>query len=124
VSTSTKTVKKVMAAKQPFMRFYYSAALRAKTDAVLATLASEPGLDGHGEALADLVHELIEAGMDYYFIKALKEAEMGFVAEQSARLGMSGAVKLLSSVCRKFITRMNGDQLLLVATHIKGLTTE
>ena len=44
----------------------------------------------HGEAIADLVTHLIEAGMDYYFLKPLKQAEVGFVAEQSARLGISG----------------------------------
>ena len=59
--------------------------------------------------------------MDYYFLKPLKQAEVGFLAEQSARLGMSGAVKLVSSVSRKFIIRMDHAQLLVVATHIRSL---
>ena len=72
--------------------------------------------------MADLVQELIEAGMDYYFLRALKMAQIGFVAEQSARLGMSGAVKLISSVSRKFIMHMDKQQLLIVASHIRALT--
>jgi hypothetical protein len=103
------------------MRFYHSKALRAKTHAVLAALEAAPDHPRHGDAMADLVTELIEAGMDYSFMRALKQAQVGFVAEQSARIGMSGAVKLISSVNRKFIVRMNKHQLLVVAQHIREL---
>ena len=109
------------AAAEPSMRFYHSRALREKTHAVLDALEAAPGHPRHGDALADLVTELIEAGMDYYFMRALKQAKVGFVTEQSARMGMSGAVKLISSVNRKFIVRMDKDQLLVVAQHIREL---
>lgn len=107
---------------EPSLRFYHSKELRNKTDAVLAALEAKPEHPSHGESMADLVNELIEAGMDYYFLRALKQAQVGFVAEQSARLGMSGAVKLISSVSKKFIVRMDKDQLLVVASHIRTLT--
>jgi hypothetical protein len=48
-------------------------------------------------------------------------AEVGFISEQSARLGMSGAVKLISSVSRKFIVRMDQAQIRVVAAHIRSL---
>jgi hypothetical protein len=89
---------------------------------VLAALEATPDLPKHREALAELVNDLIEAGMDYYFLRALKQADVGFVAEQSARLGMSGAVRLISSVSRKFIVHMAPPQLLVVAAHIRTLT--
>jgi hypothetical protein len=107
---------------EPSLRFHHSKELRAKTNAVLDALEAKPDHPKHGESLADLVNELIEAGMDYYFLQALKKAQVGFVTEQSARLGMSGAVKLISSVSRKFIVRMDKDQLLVVASHIRELT--
>jgi hypothetical protein len=110
------------AAVQPSMRFYHSEALREKTHAVLDALEAAPGHPRHGDALADLVAELIDAGMDYYFMRALKQAKVGFVTEQSARMGLSGAVKLMASVNRKFIVRMDQDQLLVVAQHIRALT--
>lgn len=105
----------------PSLRFYHSEELREKTDTVLSALESQPSHPHHGEAIADLVTHLIEAGMDYYFLKPLKQAEVGFVAEQSARIGISGAAKLVSSVSRKFIIRMDQTQLLVVATHIRSL---
>jgi hypothetical protein len=106
----------------PSLRFFHSKALRSKTLKVLTTIETKPAHDSHGEHLADLVTELIEAGMDYYFLRPLKTAEMGFVAEQSAKLGLAGAVKLISSVSRKFILRMNPEQLSVVAVHIRELT--
>lgn len=107
--------------EKPFLRFYHSSDLQARTHAVLSALEAAPELDGHGDALADLVAELTEAGMNDYYLRALKSAKVGFVAEQSARLAMSGAVKLISSVSRKFIVRMDSDQLLVVAEHIRKL---
>ncbi len=119
-SSPMSTVHKASA--EPSMRFYHSKALREKTHAVLESVEATPGHPRHGDALADLVTELIEAGMDYYFMRALKQAKVGFVTEQSARMGMSGAVKLISSVNRKFIVRMDKDQLLVVVRHIRELT--
>ena len=124
VPVSAKTAHgqaKATTSSRPSLRFYHSEMLREKTDTVLSALETQPGHRNHGEAIADLVTHLIEAGMDYYFLKPLKQAEVGFVAEQSARLGISGAAKLVSSVSRKFIIRMDQAQLLVVATHIRSL---
>ena len=112
---------KATAAQEPSLRFYHSKALRKRTDSVLGALEAAPEDSGHAEAVADLVAELVDAGMDYYFMVALKQAEVGFLKEQSARLGMTGAVTLINSVSRKFITRMDSAQLLVVATHIRSL---
>ena len=121
VPAKTPRKAKATTATGPSLRFYHSEVLREKTNTVLSALESQPGHPHHGEAIADLVTHLIEAGMDYYFLKPLKQAEVGFVAEQSARLGISGAVKLVSSVSRKFIIRMDQSQLLVVASHIRSL---
>ena len=116
---ANKALPKVSA--EPSLRFYHSRELRAKTIAVLDALEARPNHPKQGEAVADLVNALIEAGMEYYFLRALKKAQLGFVTEQSARLGISGAVKLISSVSRKFIVRMDQHQLLVVAQHIREL---
>ncbi len=119
--TSRPAKAKATTSTAPSLRFYHSEVLREKTNMVLSALETQPSQSHHGEAIADLVTHLIEAGMDYYFLKPLKQAEVGFVAEQSARLAISGAAKLVSSVSRKFIIRMDQAQLLVVATHIRSL---
>jgi hypothetical protein len=106
---------------EPSLRFHHSKELRARTHAVLAALEAAPDHAKHRAALADLVAELTEVGMDYYYIRALRVAQVGFVGEQSARLGVSGAAKLISSVSRKYIMRMDDAQLLIVARHIREL---
>ena len=123
--TPPKAKAKAKAAKavaaQPFLRFYHSAELRARTLAVLGALEEASDPEEHRDSLADLVVELAESGMDYYFLRALKLAKTGFLVEQSARLGMSGAVKLIGTVSRKFIGRMDSAQLLVVSGYIREL---
>lgn len=118
---STPKAKAKPASAEPFLRFHHSHELRARTLAVLTAMEEAEDAREHRDALADLVVELTESGMDYYFLRALKLAKAGFVAEQSARLGMSGAVKLIGSVSRKFIVRMDSAQLLVVSGHIRTL---
>ena len=119
---SPKATSKAKAkSAEPFLRFYHSDALRTKTLAVLEALEEDSDPENHRDTLADLVAELTESGMNYYYLRALKLAKTGFVVEQSARLGMSGAVKLITSVTRKFIVRMDSTQLLVVSRHIREL---
>jgi hypothetical protein len=89
--------------------------------AVLAAIEEADDPEEHRDALADLVADLTENGMDYYYLRALRLADTGYVAQQSARLGMSGAVKMISSVSRRFIMSMDKAQLLVVAAHIRSL---
>lgn len=110
-------------AEQPSIRFFHSTELKEKTDAVISELESNPDYPKHGDAMANLVADLIDAGMDYYFVKALKLAKIGFISEKSAMLGIASAVKLISSVSRKFIVRMDSNQLSVVATHIQSLAS-
>ena len=113
---------KTTASQEPSLRFFHSKAVGKRIDSVLGALEKAPEDSKHPEAVADLVAELVEAGMDYYFMVPLKQAQVGFVKEQSARLGLTGAITLINSVSRKFITRMDSAQLLVVAAHIRSLT--
>ena len=107
---------------EPSLRFYHSISLRDKTDSVLSALESKPEHPKHGNAIAGLVSELVDAGLEYYFLTPLKQAGIGFVAEKSAKLGISSASKLISSVSRKYIVRMDHSQLMVVSNHIQSLT--
>lgn len=120
ISPATRPTR-AAAAAQPSLRFHYPESLRAKTHAVIEALEAAPEHPGHAEAMAQVVSELVEVGMDYYFMRALRQVDVGFVAEQTARVGMSGAVTLVNSMSRKYIVRMGSAQLLVVARHIREL---
>jgi hypothetical protein len=106
---------------EPFLRFYHSKSLRAKTLAVLATLEKAKDSTRHRDALADVIVELTESGMEYYFLRPLKLAHAGFFTEQSANLGMAATTRVWASVIRNIIGRMDSPQLLFVCNYIRQL---
>ena len=125
VKAPAKPVQKPASAPStdlPSLRFQHSHALRQKTHAVLDALEAASSHRGHGEALADLVAELVVAGMEWYFLRPLQRAQVGFMAEQSAKLGLSGATKMINSASRGFILRMDHQQLRVVAAYIRELS--
>jgi hypothetical protein len=106
---------------KPFLRFYHSEALRKKTLSQLGVIEQAQDSAAHSAALADLVVELTNAGLDYYFMKQLKLAKPGFIVEKSANLGMAGAQQVMGSVIRQVIGRMDSTQLLSVCGSIRQL---
>jgi hypothetical protein len=109
------------ASSRPFLRFYHSDALRKKTLSVLGALEQARDATEHRDALADVVVELTAGGMDSYFMKPLKLAKPGFIVQQTANLGLSGAQQVMGSVIRKIIGSMDGPQLLSVCGSIRQL---
>ena len=105
-------------AGRPFLRFHHSAPLRKKTLSVVEALEQAENPGAHADALADLVVELTNAGLDAYFMQPLKLAKPGFVVEQSASLGMVGVQQVMGTVIRRVIGRMDSPQLLSVCGSI------
>ena len=116
-----RLVKNSLPSPQPFLRFYHSESLRAKTLAVLTALEKARDGSKHRDALADVVVQLTDCGMEYYFLRPLKLAKVGFFVQQSANLGMSATTGVLASVIRNIIGGMDGPQLLAVCSHIRQL---
>jgi hypothetical protein len=105
---------------EPFLRFYHSRALRAKTLSVLSSVEKAKDLQ-HRDELADIVVELTNSGMDYYFLRPLKIAKAGFFVEQSAKVGMAATTRVLASVICSIIGRMDKPQLLAVCGYVRHL---
>lgn len=118
---SPKLPAKSATTSKPFLRFYHSEALRKKTLTLLGTIEGARDATTHRDALSNLVIELTDSGMDYYFIRPLKLAKPGFLVEQSAKLGLAGVQQVMGSVVRKIIGRMDGPQLLSVCGSIRQL---
>lgn len=103
----------------PFLRFYCSPALAKKALSVISALERAPDATAHRAALADVIVELTNSGMDSYFMQPLKLAKTGFIVQQTADLGLSGALRVMGSVIRNIITRMDAPQLLSVSGSIR-----
>lgn len=105
----------------PFLRFYHSKALRTRTLSVLEALETEADPTSQRTELAEVVLALTEAGLDYYFVKAVVAAKVGFMAEKSTRFGVSSFLRVMGPVARRVIGGMNAQQLLTVSKHIRHL---
>jgi len=109
------------AAGLPYLRFYHSKALRTRTLSVLDTLETAEDATSQREALAEVVLELTETGLDYYFVKPVQAAKGGVLAEQTTKLGIGGILRLMAPVARRVIGGMNSVQLRSVTAHIRHL---
>ena len=104
-----------------YMRFYHTDELREKTLTLLAIIEEAEEASAHRDALAALVVELTNSGLDYCFIQQLKRAKPGFLVVQAANLGMVGAQQVMGSMIRQVVGRMDGPQLLSVCGSIRHL---
>ena len=116
-----RSIKTPQPSTKPFLRFYHSEALRAKTLAVLTAIEKAKDGKPHRDALADIVVELTDAGLEYYFMRPLKLAKAGFFTEQSASLGIGAVKRVFGSVIRNVIGRMDSPQLLSVCSSVRQL---
>jgi len=107
--------------EKPFLRFFHSPALREKTLAVLVSLEKATDPIDHRDALAGVVVELTSSGLDYFFMRPLGLAKVGFLVQQSANLGLAGAQQVMGSVIRNIIGRMDRAQLLSVCASIREM---
>ena len=107
--------------EQPYLRFYHSEALRTRTLSVLTALETAVDPTSQRDALAELVLELTESGLAYYFVKPIQAAKVGFMAEQSTTLGLAAIRRVMAPVIRRVIGGMDARQLLSVSSHIRHL---
>jgi hypothetical protein len=112
-------VKKSAADAKPFLRFHHSKELRAKTIEVLEAVESAEKATDHSAGLINLILELTDCGLDQYFLQSLKATKANFLVQQSAALGLSGVQKLIGTVTRNLIGRMDDRQLLSVCGSIR-----
>ena len=106
---------------KPHLRFLHSEELRKKTIEVLERLEQTEDPTQYRDALGDLVVELTNTGMDYFFIKPLELAKVGIVTQKSANLGMAGTRRVIGPIIRRIIGGMDKSQLLIICGYIRQL---
>ena len=105
----------------PSLRFCYAEELHAKVLHLLDALEQAEDPTRHRGALGDLVVELTNAGMDDYFLQPLRLAQVGFMVQQTANLGVAGATRIMAPMIRNIIGRLDKNQLLSISGYIRQL---
>jgi len=109
------------ASAKPSLRFFHSAALRTRSNKVLTAIERDKDPARHVGALSSLVVDLTEAGLNYYFLKPLQQAKVGFVAQQTASFGLAGVLRMMSPIISRVLASTNATQLRLISGHIRQL---
>jgi len=115
----SKRLEVVETTQKPFIRFYHSQKLRDKTIAVLNMIESAEVATDHSGQLIDLVIELTDSGMDQFFLQSMKDAKVNFIVLKSAGLGLASVQKVMGTVVRTIIGRMDDRQLRSVCVSIR-----
>jgi len=106
------------------LRFYPAKDLHRRLLLVLDEIETASDATLHNTKLSETVNELTSAGLDYYFIRTLKEAKAGFVTQQSANIGIIGVKQVMAPVVRNIIGRLEHAQLQIIARSIRHLMIE
>lgn len=105
----------------PYLRFYADKDLHSRLVALLDQIEDSSDATLYRVKLSESVRELTTAGLDYYFVRTLKEARVGFVTQQSANLGLMGVQQVMAPVIRNIIGRLEHTQLQVIAQSIRKL---
>jgi hypothetical protein len=119
VKRATGKSKAVKRSAKPFLRFHHSQELRDRTLVLLDAVECAEDATDYSVQITELVLELTDSGMDQYFLQSLKATKANFVVQQSAALGMAGVQKVMGTVIRNIIGRMDSRQLLSVSASIR-----
>lgn len=106
---------------KPFLRFYPARDLHSRLLTLLDQIEESSDARLFSGKLSESVRELTSAGLDYYFVKTLKQAKVGFVTQQSANLGLIGVQQVMAPVIRNIIGRLEHAQLQAIARSIRQL---
>jgi hypothetical protein len=109
------------ASAKPSLRFFHSAALRTRSKKVLTAVERDNDPTRHTGALSSLVVDLTEVGLDYYFLKPLRQGKVGFVARQTASLGLASALGIMSPIIRTILAGRTSTELRIIARHMRQL---
>ena len=114
-------VKPSKASEMRSLRFFLSDDLYSRLVLTLTTLESANDASGHHFELSETIVEVVDEGLDYYFIQPVKVAKAGFIVEQSATLGLVGVRRLMAPVIKSVLSRMDHKQLNSIASSIREL---
>lgn len=100
---------------RPAVRFHCDPELRDRARDLLDRLDAASDPTTHRDELAAVVLELTETGLEEYFMRSMEIAKVGFVAQQSARLGIGSFLRVMGPVTRRIVGGMSAPQLRAVA---------
>lgn len=104
--------------------FQISADLRRRAESVVETIRSDPDKKKHAPALVEVVLEMTDAGLHFYFLHPLERAGVGVVTRSAVDLAIGTAGRTLPMVVRKTIQSLNDEQILTIAEFLDEILVQ
>lgn len=91
--------------------FQISADLRQRAESVVASIRSDSDKKKHVPQLIEVVLEMTDAGLHYYFLHPLERAGVGIVTRRAVDLAIGTAGRTLPMVVRRTVNSLNEEQI-------------
>jgi hypothetical protein len=91
---------------------------------LLAALRADPGERAVVSELTDLILDLTDTGLSYFFLYSLESIGVGALRRKGAEIALGTAGRVLPPVVRSTVGSMTEDQLLKLADFIEHMVSE
>ena len=98
--------------------FQISPELMARAEAALAAVREEPAQGPAVEELVEVVVEMTDRGMDFYYLEPLRRAEAGAMTTSAAKIGIAAAGRGIPAIIRRVVRSLDEEQILSIADFI------
>ncbi|GEM_PF-1068424 len=98
--------------------------LRNRTLEALEDLRQAQDITGYADRLMDLVEEIANHGMSYFFLHPVEMVGMNIVAQKTIGVTINSGKKAVMAVSRQLARRLDEQQLRDIADFLEGLMVE
>ena len=106
---------------KPCIRYTHSKALRNRMVKLLDAVDTDDDPLVHREQLAELIVDLNEGGLKFFFLDPLAKLKMGGVIDTTATLGIRASHRVMAPAIRSIVTRMNKTQIRKVSRIMRDM---
>lgn len=92
--------------------------LLLRAESIVDRLRTDPDRKRHAPELVEIVLELTDRGLHYYYLHPLEEARVGTMTRKAVELAIGTAARALPMVVRKTVGSLSDEQLLSLADFI------
>lgn len=85
--------------------------LAAEVRELIDNVRASPEPESHRAAGLDLVLRLTRANLDDYFLRSVRELELGMIAESATKIGLQAAFTGISVFVRRLAGKLSAEQM-------------
>lgn len=109
---------------QHLVAFPVSSELHARVIEVVSALREAERASDRVSELVEVVVEMTDRGLGYYFLRPLELAGIGRISRATAKVGIASASKGIPLIVKRVLASASDEELLALADFVEGLLVE